>query len=213
MTGRHHDIDRLVHWTVSVPTDRIIYHQGEAPRAFYRVEAGCVRLQVNRPDGRRQILAFCLPGDVFGLEFADVRPMSAEAVAAARLTRFQFDPDGEEIAQTSMVGLLAAACEMSTILSLHLTGLGLNLAEERVTWFLDWLAGRQGVDGKGGPLFLPMNRQDISDFLGLAQETLSRTFARLEAHGAINVITPRRIVLRPRHSSSGPCADQLPNAA
>lgn len=200
MKGRSAALDQLRHWRVAAPKGRVIYDEGEAPKAFYRVETGCVRLQVNCDDGHRQILAFCLPGDIFGVEFDGARTSAAEAAATSELTRFPICglTEGTSLAAKSMTSLVAAASDMVLTLSMHLKGLGHGSAEDRLMWFLDWLADRQGVSREGGVVQPPMNRRDIADFLGLAQETLSRTFARLEVQDLLRVTDKRRVILRPR---------------
>ena len=177
----------------------MIYDEGEAPAAFYRVERGCVRLQVFRDDGRRQVLAFCLPGDVFGIEFNAARTIAAEAAACSELTRFPIAVITDtQLLSSNVVALMSAAAELITTLSGHLKGIGHAAADGRVVWFLDWLANRQQVKPEGGIVHLPMNRRDVADFLGIAEETLSRTCARLEHQHQISVIDQRNILLRPR---------------
>lgn len=188
---------------MAAPKGRVIYDEGEPPKAFYRVETGCVRLQVNCEDGHRQILAFCLPGDIFGVEFEGARPAAAEAAAACELTRFPIAALNEGgLEAGSMTSLVSAASDMIVALSMHLKVLGHGSAEDRLMWFLDWLADRQGVSRHGGVVLPPMSRRDIADFLGLAQETLSRTFTRLEALGLLRATDIRRVILRPRPGPS-----------
>ena len=50
----------------------------------------------------------------------------------------------------------------------------------------------------GNAIDLPMPRQDIADYLGLTIETVSRTLRSLESCAAIEVPSPRHIVLRNR---------------
>src|SRR5271166_808101 len=59
-----------------------IYGEGEAADYVYKVISGAVRTYKVLNDGRRQINAFYLPGDVFGLELGGDHTWSAEAVAA-----------------------------------------------------------------------------------------------------------------------------------
>lgn len=197
-TPRRAALDQLRHWQVKAPKGHMIYGEGDLPKAFYRVETGCVRLLVTYDDGHRQILAFCLAGDIFGMEFGGVREATAEAAAASELTRFPITGLAGGLAAEGMVGLVTAASEMIGVLSMHLKGIGHGSAEERLIWFLDWLADRQGVSRQGGVVKPPMSRRDIADFLGLAPETLSRTFARLEARRLFGVADRRGVILRPR---------------
>ena len=58
-----------------------IYGEEEPAEYFYQVVSGAVRTYKLLGDGRRQIGAFHLPGDVFGLEAGENHHFSAEAVA------------------------------------------------------------------------------------------------------------------------------------
>ena len=68
-------------------------------------------------------------------------------------------------------------------------------AEERVAGFLFEMAERTR---SGNVVELPMTRRDIADYLGLTFETVSRTLKSLANAAAIEMATPRRIVLRNR---------------
>ena len=53
---------------ISYPPDAEIYGEGEQAEYFYKVVNGSVRTYKTLKSGRRQIVAFHVPGDVFGLE-------------------------------------------------------------------------------------------------------------------------------------------------
>jgi len=57
-----------------------IYGEGEQADYVYKIASGAVRTYKVLADGRRQIGAFYLPGDVFGLEVGEEHLHSAEAV-------------------------------------------------------------------------------------------------------------------------------------
>ena len=61
--------------------DSEIYAEGNSVRSFYKVVSGVVRTCRFLNDGRRQIEAFHVAGEMFGLEVAPERRLSAEAVA------------------------------------------------------------------------------------------------------------------------------------
>ena len=60
--------------------DEEIYGEDEPAEYVYQVISGAVRSYKLLSDGRRQIGAFHLPGDVFGLEFGPVHRLAAEAI-------------------------------------------------------------------------------------------------------------------------------------
>ena len=61
-----------------------IYGENEPAEYLYKVVSGSVRTYKVLNDGRRQIGAFYLPGDLFGLEIGDEHSFSAEAIVNSK---------------------------------------------------------------------------------------------------------------------------------
>lgn len=174
-----------------------IFGEGESAEYLYKVVSGAVRLSKLMSDGRRQIGAFCLPGDLFGMEADDVHHFSAEAVGDCSVLvvkRSAF------LSRTSRDSGMVAELWTQTLAQLqraqmHMLLLGRKNAQERVAAFLLEMAGRLS---RQGAVELPMSRQDIADYLGLTIETVSRTLTQLERNGVISIPVSRRILLRDR---------------
>ena len=62
-----------------------IYGENEPAEYLYKVISGTVRTYKVLNDGRRQIGAFYLPGDMFGLEIGDEHTFSAEAIVDSKV--------------------------------------------------------------------------------------------------------------------------------
>lgn len=84
---RTEDAPEARRWRVRRRRGQTIYQEGEAAPTFYRVERGCVRLLLYAADGRRQIVGFCFPGDLFGFVLGN-RDCTAEASTDVELTVF-----------------------------------------------------------------------------------------------------------------------------
>jgi CRP/FNR family transcriptional regulator, nitrogen fixation regulation protein len=172
-----------------------IYGEHEPTEYLYKVISGGVRIYRVLTDGRRQISAFLLPGDTFGLEAGESHSCSAEAMAdsvvlvtkrSAVLSLAQRDP---QVARELWTLTARALGRVQN----HMLAL-VKTAQERIAAFLLEMAERK----PGAFVELPMSRQDIADYLGLTIETVSRTLTQLEQKAAIAVPSSRRIVLRNR---------------
>ncbi len=71
-----------------------IYGENEPADYLYKIVSGTVRTYKVLFDGRRQIGAFYLPGDIFGLETGDEHTFSAEAIARLQDHRDQAQRGG-----------------------------------------------------------------------------------------------------------------------
>ena len=57
-----------------------VFWEGEPAEYIYQIRDGAVRTCKLLSDGRRQIAAFYLPGDIFGVETDDLHRFTAEAI-------------------------------------------------------------------------------------------------------------------------------------
>ena len=173
--------------------DSEIYGEKEPADYVYSVVSGAVRAYRVLTDGRRQIAAFHLPGDLFGLEVGGVHTCSAETIGCSvvRMIRRRAvvalagrDPKvARQLWEHTALELLRARNHVMLLI---------RSAPERIAAFLLEMAER-GHDGDA--VELPMSRQDIADYLGLTIETVSRTLTYLEQERAIELASSRRIVL------------------
>jgi CRP/FNR family transcriptional regulator, nitrogen fixation regulation protein len=181
--------------SASFTRDAEIYEENNPAEYLYKVVDGTVRTYKALSDGRRQIGAFYMTGDFFGLE-DEVRAFSAEAVTDANLVA---------IKRSTVMALAAeendVARQLWVLTSRELERMRNHIrlmvesAEQRVAAFLIEMADR--LD-RGDDIELPMGRRDIADYLGLTVETVSRTFTHLEKMALIALPMSRRIVLRNR---------------
>jgi CRP/FNR family nitrogen fixation transcriptional regulator len=176
-----------------------VYGEEEPAEYLYQVVSGAVRTYKVLQDGRRQIGAFHLPGDIFGLEADEVHAFSAEAVSDCTL---RIARRASIMALATRDGDLATELWQRTAEAFrraqeHMLLLGRKNAEERVASFLLRMAARTTA---GQAIEQPMSRQDIADYLGLTIETVSRTLTILENRAAIELPSSRRIFVRSRSS-------------
>jgi CRP/FNR family transcriptional regulator, nitrogen fixation regulation protein len=184
--------------TMPYARDAEIYGENEPAEYVYRVVSGAVRTYKVLGDGRRQIGAFYLPGDMFGLEASDEHSLSAEAISNSKIL---------VVKRSALMALAERESDVARQLW-SVTGqelrrvqghilLLIKTAKERVGSFLLEMAKRRP---SGDDVELPMSRQDIADYLGLTIETVSRTLTELENSASIKLASARHIVLRDRRA-------------
>jgi CRP/FNR family transcriptional regulator, nitrogen fixation regulation protein len=174
-------------------TNEEIFAEGARAGFFYKVVSGVVRTSKLLSDGRRQIDAFHLTGDIFGLENCEAHRFSAEAVGNASVISYRRSSlDTLASADNAMSRQVVAAMMRSLERAQsHMLLLGRKSAKERIATFLLDLSTRMADDA----IDLPMSRTDIADHLGLTIETVSRSFTELERDGVIEVLAPRRSIV------------------
>jgi CRP/FNR family nitrogen fixation transcriptional regulator len=176
--------------------DEEVFVEGDRAAFFYKVQSGTIRTFKLLSDGRRQIDAFHLPGDIFGIEPGEEHRFSAEAVGDATIISYRRSNLGvltqgdSDIFTQMMSALLLSLMRAQN----HMLLLGRKNAVEKLATFLLDLSGRTANDDQ---IDLPMSRTDIADYLGLTIETVSRSLTQLERQGVIELPAHRRfIVLR-----------------
>lgn len=176
-----------------------IFGESEPAEYFYQLVTGAVRSYKLLSDGRRQIGAFHLPGDMFGLENGGTHRFTAEAIVdtTVRLLRrraVQGVATGDASVMKDLLRLTAKNLEHAEE---HMLLLGRKTSLERVAAFLIEMDRRVTA---AGVMQLPMGRRDIADYLGLTLETVSRALSILHGEGVIAFIgrTQRQIAVLDR---------------
>lgn len=170
------------------------YVEGDSSVYLYKVASGVARTYTMMDDGKRQIVAFYVPGDIFGFELADTHTLSAEAVTDARVRM---------IRRASIIDRAARDDELARQLWLsvsremqhnqqHILQFS-RPARARVAAFLLEMMRRIPITDAAA---LSISRQDIADYLDLRIETVSRAMTRFAKSGAINLSSNRKITIR-----------------
>jgi CRP/FNR family nitrogen fixation transcriptional regulator len=182
--------------------DEEIYGEEEHAEYVYQVITGAVRSYKLLNDGRRQIHAFYLPGDIFGVESGGARHrMTAEAVVdtgvrlVKRRSLMTVAGKNMEVARR-LLGLMSDDLRHAEN---HMLLLGRKTALERVAAFLLEMDRRLC---RAQAQALPMTRRDIGDYLGLTLETVSRSLSQLSGDGVVEVTSARQIAIRDRRRLS-----------
>ena len=163
----------------------IIYAQGDKAGPLFLVEFGVVRICRLTADGRRQVNAFHFAGDVFGFEAGDEHQFFAESVNGAGVRSLRSSGNTaltENLLSRALTGLVRA--------QQHQLVLGRRSATEKLAAFIIEMVEKQECEDVVG---LPMQRNDVADYLGLTFETVSRALRVLKDDGFIRVPSVHQI--------------------
>lgn len=176
--------------TVRIEANQTIFGEGDAADALYNVTSGTVKLYKLLPDGRRQITGFLITGDFIGLAVNESYAYTAETVTSCTLCRFprkKMEALLDEFPKMQRRLFSMASNELAAAQDQMLL-LGRKTAKEKICSFLLMLSQRAARRGhKENPVYVPMSRADIADYLGLTTETVSRTFTQLKTAGIISL--------------------------
>jgi len=184
--------------TVRVEANQTIFAEGDTADALYNVTSGTVKLYKLLPDGRRQITGFLVTGDFLGLAVNEHYAYTAETVTSCSVCRFprrKIDALMDEFPKMQRRLFSMASNELAAAQDQMLL-LGRKTAKEKICSFLLMLSQRAARRGhKENPVYVPMSRADIADYLGLTTETVSRTFTQLKTGGAISLQEGNKILI------------------
>src|SRR5580698_5359947 len=177
-----------------------IFGEAEPADYLYQVVDGAVRSYKLLSDGRRQIGAFHLAGDIFGLENGSEHRFTAEAIVDTTvrlMKRCSLEQVAEGDAHVAL-DLLTMTTSNLQHAEDHMLLLGRKTSLERVATFLLEMDRRLSA---AGVMALPMCRRDIADYLGLTLETVSRALSQLHGMAIIGFVgqTQRQIMLLDRN--------------
>jgi len=195
-------LDEIVRRRRPVQRGECLFRTGDPMHAVYVARDGAFKTVTISEEGEEQVVGFHLPGELIGLDALGAGMHRCEAVAltTANVCEVPFDQ------------LAAVASQIPSLQQQLLRIIGRSVgrdqdhvgmlvrrqAGERIALFLHGLSERFRNIGQSATRFkLPMSREDIAHFLGLALETVSRGFSKLQEDGVIEVVGRQVAILNP----------------
>jgi CRP/FNR family nitrogen fixation transcriptional regulator len=176
--------------------DETVCSQSETADYWYQLAGGAARKFTQMSDGRRQIVDFLLPGDLFGFHAGARHDCSVECVVrnttVVRYQRPRMESLMESDPQLARRVREIAFESIDRMLSRAIL-LGCGRASERVGGFLLEMADRRIETD--GTVALPMSRYDIADYLAIAVETVSRSLTTLRYRQVIAFLDTRHFCI------------------
>ncbi|MFT4179277.1 MAG: helix-turn-helix domain-containing protein [Thermomonas sp.] len=210
-------LDTLTQRRRNLARGESLFRPGDPLDAVFVASEGAFKTVVINEGGEEHVLGFHLPGELFGLDAIGSGHHRCEAVALgdARVCVLPFAQLAGVAAQLPSLQhhLLRVMGQSADRDRDHVEVLSRRQASERVALFLHGLSARyKRIDRPALDFQLPMSRDEIARYLGLALETVSRGFSRLHDDGVIEVRGRRVQILDPQvlHAMANGCEAEEP---
>ena len=184
-------LDEMIEQRKLVQKAEKIFNQGEKSNCIYAVRSGSVKTYTTDKNGEEQILGFHLPGEILGLDGMDNQIHSCSAIALNTSTICELPINDLNVLCVKIPGLQQ---QLLSLISNEITKdhtmlmlLARRNAEQKLATFFINLSGRFKARGYSADEFdLTMSRYDIANYLGLADETVSRLISKFKDNEIID---------------------------
>ncbi|WP_367160209.1 Crp/Fnr family transcriptional regulator [Kozakia baliensis] len=201
------DKDRQTLCDLASPVDireanRSLYRQGDTATDVFLLVDGLVRTSRIVANGNRQIIAFHWPGDFFGLSEHNLYVSDADSVSPSFLCRFSLQALEKAFAEHPALQSLFLVKALNDLREAQHQIVNVSQSDlpSRLAFFLLECAEHpECYDAEQHIVTLPMSRLDLADYLGAAQESVSRALTVLEKRQLIRRLSTQRLWLDTVH--------------
>jgi CRP-like cAMP-binding protein len=180
-----------------------IYHEGHQANVVFNIISGVAKAYNVMPDGSEYIMSFLFSDDLFGLSeegkyvnsIMAMTPVTAYQIPVSALrSRLSVDAGLD-------FGVICKLCNELRQTQRHAFLLARRQALAKVAMFLEMLEHLQIARGEcAAEIYMPMNRSDISEYVGMSLEAVSRAFRSLIKRGIIESRNRRHVKIVDRNA-------------
>ena len=174
---------------------------GETPKSFVVIMKGSVKVYTLSADGKEKIQAILSINDYYGeLHLFSNHPATytVEALDNVKICAFSRErfsvllTEYPQIAVKLVEELGKRVVQMETILQ----AAALGRADARIAALLVEFSSKYAVSSsKGIEILLPISREGMANYLGIARETMSRKLKHMEESGLLAAVGSKRLIL------------------
>jgi len=165
-----------------------IYREDHRADAIFNIISGVVKAYKTARDGSEYITAFLFADDLFGLSEEGRYTNSTKAVTLVTAFKIPVSALRSRLSKDASLEfhVICKLCQELRQAQRHAFILARRQALLKVAMFLQLLEQLQVARGENTTeVYLPMNRSDICEYLGMSLEAVSRAFRSLTARGII----------------------------
>jgi CRP/FNR family transcriptional regulator, anaerobic regulatory protein len=191
------------HWSTRIfEKGSSLIAQGDSRNMILVLLSGWAFRFQTLPEGRRQILDFVFAGALLGFGSGNANWYGVEAVTTCTVASLQYIQFRRLLGGCPTLAIQVAerVADGEMRAHEHMTGLGRRTARERVAALIVELMERTKPSKPGlhaGKLELPVTQIMIGDSLGLSNEHVCRTLAKLAEDGVIELSRNALCILNP----------------
>jgi CRP-like cAMP-binding protein len=166
-----------------------IYKEGAAGEHVFVNSSGVVKVFRDLPSGKRRIVSFWYPGDLFGLAERGKYVCSAQTVTEACVYRIPREALTQVLVEDGHLQfqfLVKVTHEFREVQREKIL-LTRRDAVGKLATFFKILEEQEDAPSPDGSIAVPMTRADISNFLGLTPEAVSRATRELTRRKLVSV--------------------------
>ncbi len=169
----------------------IIYRENNRMKGFYCVQSGIVKIYKTGFDGKDQIIRFAQPGDLMGYRSVvsnEPACTTAEVLEDSVLCHIPTDILLSLVKTNGnfAVELMKLTCKELGEANSYLTDIAQKTVKERLAEILLQLHTEFGEDSEG-ILRISLTREELSNIVGTATESIIRLLSEFKSEGLINL--------------------------
>jgi CRP-like cAMP-binding protein len=173
-----------------------ISREGEPAHAVFNIISGVVKAYTHGPGKNELIGSFLFHEDLFGLAEEGSYASSTRAVTSVTAYRIPVASLRKQFSTDAALEfhVIAKLCHELRQAQRHAFVLASKHTVSKLTLFLQMLENLQAArDEPTNEIYLPMDRSDISEYVGTSLSAISRAFRTLTARGILKVRDRRHV--------------------
>lgn len=181
---------------------QVIFFEGDVEDKLYIVNQGKIKIYKYNREGREQILYILSEGDFIGdmslLKKGNFQ-FNAEALEDTLICTIAKDDFDEIITRNPEITLKILEVLHDRLMNLEnlIQNLSTKDIEIRIASMLLSFAGDFGVEDESGIIInLPLNREEMANYIGVTRETISRKLTSLQDEGVIELIGNKKLIIK-----------------
>lgn len=184
--------------------NQVIFLEEETGNYMYIVLAGKVKVTKTTASGKETILAIHQMGDFFGemaLLDGKTSPATVSAMEDCRIAAVHHSDFQRQLMSNEKVvrQIIQVLCSRLRQVWGQVQQLSYSTADDRIKAGILQLSKKHGVqDARGIIIDLKITHQELAEMVGTSRETVTRTLARLQQMGILDLENRRIVLLRPK---------------